>query len=399
MKIFLLTPIYATTTEGSGVTPVVHYFAKEWVNQGHEVFVFKLSAKFPSLYYRVARMFQHQLNTRLGMLVPTEMPRESCEVKEGVNVRSVCLKKVLPHSEYSHSQIEHAVDVIREGCDKYGVPDIFIGHWDNPQLNVLVRLKELYGRPTALVLHNNEFNYESIYGPKVVDMLKRIDFIGFRSLIGKKNFEAKYFVPQHSFIASSGVSDSFIRAGKDFSPSFGNGVHNFVFVGSLISRKYPCEILKALSAVYEDKDFRVTFIGDGNERKSIESFARENGLESNVVFTGRIRRDETIAHLKQSEVFVMISSGEIFGLVYLEAMALGLIPIGSRDEGIDGIISNDQNGFLCKAGDVEGLADVLRQLREMPVDKLEEMSLHAKETARDYTDSAVACRYINELKG
>lgn len=398
MKIFLLTPIYATTTEGSGVTPVVHYFAKEWVNQGHEVYVFNLKAQFPAPYYWVAKLFKHRLYSKVGFPVPTQKPQESCDVKEGINVRTVCLKKFLPHAEYSQSQIEHAVDVIREGCDKYGVPDIFIGHWDNPQLNVLVRLKELYDRPTALVLHNNEFNYENIYGSKVVDMLKKIDFIGFRSLIGKKNFEAKYFVPQHSFIASSGVSDSFIQAGKDFAPSFDNGIHNFVFVGSLISRKYPCEILKALSAVYEDKDFRVTFIGDGNERKSIESFARENGLESNVVFTGRIRRDETIAHLKKSEVFVMISSGEIFGLVYLEAMALGLIPIGSKDEGIDGIIKEGFNGFLCGAGDEKALAETISRLRDMTREQQLEVSGNARSTAMEYADSCVAARYLKELK-
>ena len=39
MRITILTPIYATTTEGAGATPVVHYFAREWVKMGHEVTV------------------------------------------------------------------------------------------------------------------------------------------------------------------------------------------------------------------------------------------------------------------------------------------------------------------------------------------------------------------------
>ena len=397
MKIFLLTPIYATTTEGSGVTPVVHYFAKEWIKQGHEVFVFNLKAKFPSPYYWVAKIFKHSLYSKVGAPVPTQKPREKSCVMEGVNVRCVCLKKFVPHSEYCQSQIEHAVDVIRQCCDRYGVPDIFIGHWDNPQLNVLTRLKDLYNRPTAIVLHNNKFNYEKVYGTKAVDLLRKIDYIGFRSLIGKKNFEAKYFVPQHSFIASSGVPNNFIQAGKDFAPSFDNGVHNFVFVGSLISRKYPCEILKALSMVYKDKDFHVTFIGDGNERKAIETYATENGLKDNVIFTGRIGRDEVIKHLKNSEVFVMISSAEIFGLVYLEAMALGLIPIGSRDEGIDGIICHGENGFLCKAGDKYELSVILRQLIGMNKEQLLMISDKAKSTSLEYTDSNVAIRYLENF--
>lgn len=398
MKIFLLTPIYATTTEGSGATPVVHYFAKEWVKQGHEVYVYNLQAKYPSIYYWVARKFQHQLNTRLGMLVPTEKPKEGYSTEDGVEIHRVCMRKLMPHSEYRHSQIDYAVKIITEGCNRHGVPDIFIGHWDNPQMDILIRLKKIYNRLVALVLHNNEFDLEKKYGDSVVDRLKEIDVIGFRSLVGMKSFEAKYFVPKHSFIASSGVSDNFIHAGESFSPSFDKGVHNFVFVGSLISRKYPCEILKALSKAYSDGDFKVTFIGDGNERKTIETYAEENGFKENVVFTGRIGRSEIIEHLKKAEIFVMISSGEIFGLVYLEAMALGLIPIGSKNEGIDGIIKDGENGFLCKSGDVDELSNIFRRIRTLSVEELHLISKRAKSTAQEFSDDNVASIYLERLK-
>ena len=398
MKIFLLTPIYATTTQGSGATPVVHYFAKEWVKQGHEVYVFNLRSKFPTIFYWISKKFQHQLNTRLGMLVPTEEPSEGFSVEDGVKVCRVCLKKKLPHSAYGSSQIDYAVKVIQKGCLEYGVPDIFVGHWDNPQMEVLIRLKELYIRPTALVFHNNDFNLEKTYGHSVIDKLKRIDIFGFRSLVSKKNFEIKYFKPHHSFIASSGVADIFIDVGKDNTPSFINGIRNFVFVGSLISRKYPSVILEALSMVYKDKDFHVTFIGDGYERKIIDDFAVNNNLMSNVTFTGRIGRTEIINYLKKSEVFVMISKDEVFGLVYLEAMALGLIPIGSKNEGIDGIIEDGENGFLCNAGDLNGLIEVLHKMCVMSNEELVCMSNKAKETANQYTDSEVASKYINNLK-
>lgn len=397
MKIFLLTPIYATTTQGSGATPVVHYFAKEWVKQGHEVYVYNLQAKFPTIFYWVAKKFHHQIYSKTGIPVPTQVPIESFDVKDGVNVRSVCIKKVWPHSEYKKTQLEYAINVIKGGCREYGIPDVFVGHWDNPQMDILIRLKKIYNRPTALVLHNNEFNFEKTYGNDVVERIKQIDIIGFRSLVGKRNFESKYFIPRQSFIAYSGVSDDFIQAGEDFSPSFEKGVHNYVFVGSLISRKYPCEVLKALSIAYGNKDFHVTFIGDGCERKAIEDFANEKNLKSNCSFTGRIGRNEIIAHLKNAEIFVMISSNEIFGLVYLEAMALGLIPIGSKNEGIDGIIHNGSNGFLCKAGDEIDLAEVISQLKNMTCEQQVRISNAAKCTALEYTDSNVAQNYLNSL--
>ena len=51
--------------------------------------------------------------------------------------------------------------------------------------------------------------------------------------------------------------------------------------------------------------------------------------------------------LGQSDVFVLPSVNETFGMVYLEAMSQGCIPIGTSGEGIDGIIENGKNGYLC----------------------------------------------------
>ena len=117
------------------------------------------------------------------------------------------------------------------------------------------------------------------------------------------------------------------------------------------------------------------------------------------MFTGRIPRDEIIDFLKQSDVFVMISKGEIFGLVYLEAMALGLIPIGSKNEGIDGVITDEENGFLCKAGDVDELVTIIKKIKRMSPESLKEMSDKAKQTANDYSDENVAKKYLNSLLG
>ena len=65
--------------------------------------------------------------------------------------------------------------------------------------------------------------------------------------------------------------------------------------------------------------------------------------------------------LKQHDVFIMISKNETFGLVYLEAMAVGCITIASRQEGFDGIIKHGYNGFLCEAGNQEELEKLIKE--------------------------------------
>lgn len=396
MKIFLITPIYATTTEGSGATPVVHYFAKEWVKQGHEVQVINLRARFPRIFYWISKRFQHQLNSRLGMLVPTKCPVEEDYIADGVSIHRKLMKKLMPHSEYKHSEIIRAVDLISRYCDQYGVPDVFIGHWHNPQLEVLTELKKKYGVKTALVLHENKFSMENVYGDKLRTLLSQIDVIGFRNPSAKADYISRYGEPKSSFIAYSGVSANFLEAGEDFAPSFDGDVKKFVFVGSLIARKHPVAIVKALDSAYVDKPYSMTFVGDGVERANAESSLNTDS-KGQLKFTGRIARDEVMNHLREAQVFVMISEAEIFGLVYLEAMAFGLIPIGSRNEGIDGIIKDGENGFLCEAGNEKELEAIIRRIQSMSQEELERMSARAKQTAFDYSDSGVAKRYIESL--
>lgn len=397
MKIFVLTPIYATTTSKQGATPVVHYFTREWVKMGHEVTVFHLEAKYPRLMYWTGRKFQHHLNTKLGIMIPVQRPNDEDYETEGVTVHHRCLKKIIPHSRYSKKQLEKAVSFIAKECERTGVPDWFVGHWDNPQLELLDELKRRYGKPTCLVLHGNEFDYEKKYGKVGPKLLSNLDVVGYRSKVGQRNYESKYGTPKCSFIASSGVSKAFLLAGAETQKEIQQPVHNFVFVGSLIARKYPSAIVTALSRVYPQGGYKMTFIGDGAEKPVIEEEHQRLGSIGELCFTGRIPREEIIEYLKEADVFVMISIGEIFGLVYLEAMALGLIPIGSRDEGIDGVIRDGENGFLCQAGNVDELTSVINRISQIPREQLQKISENAKKTAFEFSDEGVAKNYLDVL--
>ena len=397
MKLFVLTPIYATSTTKQGATPVVHYFTREWAKMGNVVTVFHLAPKYPAPLYWVGRTFQHQLNTFLGSLVPINKPFDEDFETEGVKVRRICIKKVIPHSLYSQKQLSYAEDCIVKECEANGVPDWFIGHWDNPQLEILNNLKKRFNKPICIVFHNNVFTLEKKYGKKTRTLLKNVDVIGFRSIAGRQNFIYKYGEPKQSFIAYSGVSAPFLKAGEESKHVVKGPIHNFASVGSLISRKYPVAIVTGLHKAFPKGDFCVTFIGDGAEKEAIIEEHRRLGGKGIVKFTGRIPREEIIRHLKLADVFIMISKDEIFGLVYLEAMALGLIPIGSKNEGIDGIIQDGYNGFLCNAGNSEELARVLKDMKNMPSEVLERISKNAKETAKEYSDESVAKKYLEEL--
>lgn len=396
MKIFVLTPIYATTTSMQGATPLVHYFTKEWVLLGHEVHVFHLIPQYPKVYYVVGRRFQHQLNTRLGQLVPTEMKGRYESKFDGVMVHGFPIKKILPHHRYRKSQLNKALRYIIQYCEKIGIPDVFVGHWDNPQLDLLNMLKLKYHKPVALVLHNNDFHLENTYGKDVKKLLYNIDYLGFRSIAAKNKYEKIYGSVQKSFMAFSGVSSEFIKAGET-PVSFERIVDSYIYTGSLINRKHPKAVVDSLKNVYNKAPFKLVYVGNGAEQAVIESENKELVKNGQVIFTGRIPRREVINWLKESQVFVMISEREVFGLVYLEAMALGLIPIGACGEGIDGIIKDGENGFLCKAGDEEELSRIISKIRNLSTAELQQLSLNARQTALSFSDEQVAKSYLNSI--
>lgn len=398
MHIFLLSSVYPARYTAKGTTPVIHYFAKEWTATGHNVHVIHTSSCFPRLYYVLSKPFKKWLDSRKGHIMPVQAPEEYDEVKDGVKVSHIKVKKVKPHGRFSQKQIQRAYLKIVAYVEKEGVPDCFVGHWDNPQLELLNLLKENYHRPICLVYHTNGFGQlKNLYGDDTERLVKNIDLVGFRNITAQRKYEELYGKPEKAFICASGVSKPFIEAGSA-SERHINSVSRFVFVGSLMSRKYPATVMKALVKSYQHEPFEMTYIGEGNEQQHIQQLFKENGCKGKLNFTGRIPRNDVIDYLKQSDVFVMVSSGEIFGLVYLEAMALGCITIAARHEGIDGIIEDGVNGFLCEAGNTDELASIIDKIRSLSMDELNLISAKAKATANAYTDVAVSERYIQNLK-
>ena len=132
-------------------------------------------------------------------------------------------------------------------------------------------------------------------------------------------------------------------------------------------------------------------------QKISSEISNNSALQKKVHLLGRIDRASIKEYLKQSDVFIMISKNETFGLVYLEAMAMGCIPIASRDEGFDGIIRDGENGFLCEAGNVEELSMILDKIYHMTPTELQEISCRAIDTATQLTDKKVAKAYIEDI--
>ena len=133
------------------------------------------------------------------------------------------------------------------------------------------------------------------------------------------------------------------------------------------------------------------------ENENLHHLVEELDMGKHVVFHGQMKRDDAQDIVRKADCFVMVSSREAFGLVYVEAMAKGCIVIGTKGQGIDGIVKHGDNGFLCKARDVDGLANVINHIVKLPQSTLQQISSRAVATAKDLTDRKVAEHYINSI--
>ena len=90
-------------------------------------------------------------------------------------------------------------------------------------------------------------------------------------------------------------------------------------------------LLPRLQERYPDVVYLIA--GDGDGRPDLENLAAEIGVEDKVRFAGNVASGELVDHYRVADVFVMPSTGEGFGIVYLEAMACGVPAIGLDVDG------------------------------------------------------------------
>jgi N-acetyl-alpha-D-glucosaminyl L-malate synthase BshA len=100
---------------------------------------------------------------------------------------------------------------------------------------------------------------------------------------------------------------------------------------------------------------RLLMVGDGPDRGAAEHMARTLGIADDVLFLGKQNHVERLIPL--AHVLLMPSEMESFGLVALEAMACGVVPVATRVGGVPELITDEEDGFLQEVGDIEGQAD------------------------------------------
>lgn len=399
MKLLILTSEYPNPNS-SFDTPVVHYYVKEWIDQGHEVKVIHYRSVFPSFFYFFSNTFNKTLKKIFKTdFIPVFRLDKSLEYfHEGIKVKSQPIFKIFPHFKFFKSTIiKHAKIIYDDNSNNNFKPDRIIGHFVNPQLPLISELKKFYPQvKSSLVIHEDPKVIFDLYKEKSFLLLNNLTTIGFRFNEMRNKFMKLFGQNYKMFICPSGIPENYILKNVPIN-KFKETKMSICFVGMLIPLKNVDILLDALSLAFPNRNFSLDIIGEGLLKNDISRKIIELELSGCVNMLGKLSREEVQNKMKNTDVFVMVSSPEAFGLVYLEAMSKGCITIGTVGQGIDGIIENGKNGFLCEARNVESLKSVFTEVNNLSYTKKIQLATNAINTTASLTNKKVALDYLKKI--
>jgi glycosyltransferase involved in cell wall biosynthesis len=328
MNILLITTLYPKSNEESIKT--TSFAIKELVAglESFNVFVKKIIIPIPYMRYRELKANRERI---------TVIDSIPVEVKTFCNIPKIGLSLCAKNKKYFKQELKEV--------------DLVVAHM-REGAKIADRLYSYFSTPYIYILHNSDL--QTLDEQK--NIFRRAKSIYSRSWSMQKRLEDKGI--KVDGVVFSGIEKELILD-KEYRK---NNKRSFISVNLLQKLKNIDVTIKALSLLPKELVWEYTIIGDGEEYGRLNSLVEELKLEDRVKFLGFKERKECIEYMKKSDVFLMPSSPETFGLAYLEAMASGCLIVCAKGWGVDGLIQNSVNGYSVTARDVNELSTLLEQI-------------------------------------
>lgn len=245
---------------------------------------------------------------------------------------------------------------------KYGRPDIIHAHSIFYAGHLARKILSSYGVPYVITEHSSAYG-RGLISNSQIRLAKLAAFQAQKRIAVSEEFckllDGFYDDPRSKWTyIPNMVNDVFL----DFpTPSSKRDEDSFVFlsVATLVPIKGHERLLRAFAKVCIKNDKSILKIGgDGPCRSELERLAGDLGISDKVMFLGLLKREQVLEEMAKADSFVLSSKYETFGVVVVEALALGKPVVATRCGGAESIIRN-RDGILVPPDSVDELAEAM----------------------------------------
>lgn len=242
-------------------------------------------------------------------------------------------------------QMYYFKQMFNEYIKKNGLPDIvhahsFIaGQW-------ALWIKKKYDIPYVITEHSSGF-IQNIYNRVEQESAKNVFYNASKRFAVSKEF-VDFFIKTfniHFDYLPNIVDIDFFSIKKNIKKE------NFMFINIAFLNKNKSQdmLIKSFSKAFKGKkNIKLLIVGDGPEYDNLNKLINNLNMNEQISLYGRASREEVRDLLHQSDVFVLSSKYETFGVVLIEAMACGLPVVSTKSGGPESIILSEQLGYLCE---------------------------------------------------
>lgn len=270
----------------------------------------------------------------------------------------------VPYIDRNRS-INAGIKLFYRYVEQHGRPDVIHAHCLNEGGLIAHKIHEQTGIPYVITEHSTTYARKLIHQWQRPLMQKAAEKAAARIAVSRdfaKLLEKEYHGLNWQYIPN--ILSAKFEAFVDLTNKPNHSDFTFCSVAHLQQKKGYDILLPAFAqALKTHPNLKLTIGGGGYEEFKLHQLAIDLGLQNHVTFLGKLKNDEVLNLMYNSDAFVLASRHETFGVVFIEALAQGLPVIATRCGGPESIV-NQSNGMIVDVENQQSLTDALISLYE-----------------------------------
>lgn len=354
--------------EESLFSSFVYYHAQALEKLGNKVIIFAVKNYFPLIKKKIKKQVKIINNIEIHYL--NRISFSNFLINSKINLNGITYYSIVNKE-------------IKKLLSKTNI-DLIDAHFYKAEGYAAYKLKRKYNIKTTITLHGTSFtrSYNSKNGKK--DIIKISNYIDYYICVSEKI---------QKMLNSLKISNSkaIYNGINSYDEKNSKKENNIITVGSFTPVKNIDIVIKSFKKILEIyPNIKLVIVGSGPLENELKKLSYD--IKDNVLFTGQISNKMVFEYLNKSNIFLLPSSPEGFGIVYVEAMLNKCITIGTKNEGIDGFIKNEENGFLVNPN-VDEIVSLINNILNNKYD-LDKIRSNAYNDAKKLTWEKNAKEYL-----